>query len=299
MKKKLYALLGTFLMSFALWSPAISKEIVEIVVPTPPGGAIDMTARSIAKSLADNGIENIVVYHPGANGDIALGKVLEKPNSSILVASSANFVFSNIVTNRENIYTRDLKLIGPSVSNAMAFYAPLDSNLKTFKDLISHAKIHELPCATSNSHGEIELKRINQQYGTKFTPVPYKGTGQLIPAVLGGHVPCAYDQIAPYAQLQEKVLFLATSGSSQYQKNIPLINTVLASYQFTTWYAVGIPKSSKLLENKKFIETISGWNLNQQLTAPLVERSFVVTPADPDLNIRAEKDTAYYRQLLK
>lgn len=284
---------------FAAFTFSASAETINLVVPTPPGGAVDITARALSKALTNQGYDNVVVYHPGANGDIALGKALEKPNTSILVASSANFVFSHLVFDRENIHARDLQLFGPSVSNSMAFYAPISKDIKTLKDLVARAKQSELPCATSNSHGEIELKQINKQYGTRFTAVPYKGTGQLIPDLVGGHVQCAYDQIAPYSQLQEKVIFLGTSGNTVYKSSIPLIGSVLPGYHFVTWYAVGVPKSSALLDNAKLIEIVRNWSKDKELSAPLVERSFVVTPTDQDLNIRAVKESAHYRNLLK
>lgn len=298
MKKKLYALLGAFVLSLATWNPAWAKDVVEIVVPTPPGGAVDMTARSISKALSARGIDNIVSYHPGANGDIALAKTLEKPNT-MFVASSANFVFSHLVFDRENIHARDLVLFGPSVTNAMAFYAPLNKDIKTFRDLVSRAREADLPCATSNSHGEIELRNINKQYGTRFVPVPYKGTGQLIPDIVGGHVPCAYDQIAPYAQLQDKVLFLATSGDRAYKAGVPLIGSVLSGYQFVTWYAFGIPKNSALLQNQQVLEAARTWTQIKELIDPMIERSFVVAPTVADLNARAVRETAYYRNLGK
>lgn len=299
MNRKIHELFTAFVMSLAVWNFAWAEPIVELVVPTPPGGAVDMTARAISKALTTDGVENVVVYHPGANGDIALNKVLEKSNTSILIASSANFVFSHLVFDRENIHARDLQLIGPSLTNAMAFYAPLNKEIKTFKDLVARAREKELPCATSNSHGEIELNKINKQYNTHFVSVPYKGTGQLIPDVVGGHVPCAYDQIAPYTQLQDKLLFLATSGDRPYKPTIPTINTVLPGYQFVTWYAVGIPKNSTLLENKKFLAVVRNWTQQKELVDPLTERSFVLGISDLELNARAIKETTHYRNLLK
>lgn len=298
MKKKIYALMTAFMLGLSSFNYALAKDVIEINVPTPPGGAVDMTARALSKSLTESGIDNVVVYHPGANGDIALNKTLEKQNNTILVASSANFVFSHLVFDRENIHARDLQLVGPSVSNAMAFYSPGNKDIKTFRDLIARARQADMPCATSNSHGEIELKQINRQYGTRFVVVPYKGTGQLIPDLVGGHVMCAYDQIAPYTQLQDKVNFLATSSTKPFKTNVPTINTVLPGYQFVTWYAIGIPKNSNLLNDVKFLEATQ-WSKNKDLAAPMIERSFAVEPADTNLNIRAVKETAHYRSLIK
>lgn len=285
--------LGTANLSLA------AKEIIALIVPTPPGGAIDLTARAISKALTVKGVHNRVVYHPGANGDIALGKVLENRDRSILIASSANFVFSNLVFNRDNIYIKDLELIGPSLTNAMAFYAPLNKPIKSINDLVDQAKKTETPCATSNSHGELQLMEMNKRFGTKFVNVPYRGTGQLIPDLIGGHVGCAYDQIAPYTQLQDKIIILATSGEQSYKSEIPTINNTFANYTFTTWYAVGIPKNSPLLKNVEILNVLTTWNQDKDLVGPLVERSFVPTRADAKLNDRALKETQYHQTVSK
>lgn len=288
----------TQLIFAALFSTAVfASEPITIVVPTPPGGAVDITARSLSKALTTKGFSNAVVYHPGANGDIGLNVALEKQDNVIFVASSANFVFSNVLLNRENIHTAKTQLIGPSVTNPMVFIAPASSDVKTFKDLVELAKKKETVCGVSNSHGEIELKQINLNYGTKFVPVPYKGTGQMIPDIVGGHTPCGYDQIAAYTGLEGKVKFLASSKA--VRNDIPVISTVLPKYQFETWYAAAIPNNSNLLKNAELINVIKTWNQDPELARPLTEKSFIMVKAEADLNARAVKETEYYRDRLK
>lgn len=286
-----------FIFAIAFSATVFAGEPITIVVPTPPGGAIDMTARSLSKALMNKGHDNVVVYHPGANGDIALNIAVEKRDNVIFVASSANFVFSNVLLNRENVYTTKTQLIGPSVTNPMVFITPETGEVKTFRELIDSAKKKETVCGVSNSHGEIELKQINLSYGTKFVPVPYKGTGQMIPDIVGGHTPCGYDQIAAYTGLESKVKFLASS--KVVRSDIPAMSTVLPKYQFETWYATAIPNNSNLLKNAELINIVKTWNQDAELTKPLTEKSFIVVKTDVDLNARAVKETEYYRDQLK
>jgi tripartite-type tricarboxylate transporter receptor subunit TctC len=295
---KLFKFAVIFLI-LVIGQSSFAKDTIELVVPTPPGGAIDLTARALSKALNDKGINNIVIYHPGANGDIALAKVLENRESRILVASSANFVFSHLVFDRENIHVKDLELIGPSLTNDMAFYVPLNNSIKSFKDLIDRSKKSETPCATSNSHGELQLIEMNNKFGTKFVAVPYKGTGQLMPDLIGGHVDCAFDQIAPYTGVQDKIIILATSGIHPYKVEIPTINKFLPNYFFTNWFAVGIGKNSILLKNDQLIYVLKNWSQDKGLSGPLVEKSFVVASADAALNEKVLKETQHYKKIKK
>jgi len=96
MKEKLFAILTAVVMSFAMVDYSMATEPITLIIPTPPGGAIDSTARAISKSLTARGINNVVSYQPGAAGEIAFDNVLKKRDNVILVASSANFVFLDV-----------------------------------------------------------------------------------------------------------------------------------------------------------------------------------------------------------
>lgn len=294
MKNKFYALLGAFILSFATWSPVYAKPVIEIVTPLVPGGAVDLTARAISKVLTDSGYENIVTYHPGGNGDIALNYVTQKKDNVIVVASSATFVFSNVVANRGNIWAQQNTLIGPSLTNAMVF---LTSNKSmTLQDLIAQARRETVQCGVSNAHGNIELLNINKRYGTQFEPVTYKGTGQLIPDVVGGHITCAYDQIAPYTGLREKIKFLAASRA---WADVAGIDTVLPGYRYETWYAMAIPNASNLLKNADLLKLLAEWTQKSDTVQALVDKSFVLTRPDKNLNQRAQQESDFYLAVIK
>jgi tripartite-type tricarboxylate transporter receptor subunit TctC len=298
MKKKLSALFTAFVLSLGTINYAWSSTAIELVVPTPPGGAIDNTARAISKSLLAKGVNNVVVYQPGAGGEIAIGNVLKKRDNVIFVASSANFVFLDVATNQKIRVAENLQLFGPSVTNAMGFVVAPSTQFKTFKDMVDYAKKQELPCGVSNSHGEIVLQRINREYGTKFNPVMYKGTGQMQPNVIGGQLICAYDQTAPYSQLGDKVRWLATSAKTPVINNVPVISSVLPNFSFETWYAVGVPNGSNLLNNTAVLDVLQYWQSDRDSVQALVKQGFVVSPTVVNLNSRAQRETDTYIKLL-
>ena len=298
MKKKLSALFTAFILSLSLANFAWAADVIELVVPTPPGGAIDNTARAISKSLLSRGINNVVIYQPGAAGEIAIGSVLKKRDNAILVASSANFVFLDVATNQKVQVAKNLQLFGPSVTNAMGIVVAPNTQFKSFKDMIDYAKRQELPCGVSNSHGEIVLQRINREYRTKFTPVMYKGTGQMLPNVIGGQLICAYDQTAPYTGQGDKVRWLATSANEPVRDGVPAMSTVLPNFSFETWYAVGVPNGSNLLNNTAVLDVLQYWQTDRDSVQALVKQGFVVSPTVVNLNSRALRETDTYIKLL-
>jgi len=298
MKKKLSALFTAFVLSLSTANYAWSSTPIELVVPTPPGGAVDTTARAISKSLQAKGVNNVVIYQPGAAGEIAIGSVLKKRDNVIFVASSANFVFLDVATNQKVRVAENLQLFGPSVTNAMGFVVAPTTQFKTFKDMVDYAKKQELPCGVSNSHGEIVLQRINREYGTKFNPVMYKGTGQMQPNVIGGQLICAYDQTAPYKQLGNKVRWLATSAKTSVMNDVPVMSSILPNFSFETWYAAGVPNGSNLLNNTVVLDVLQYWQTDRDSVQALVNQGFVVSPTVVNLNSRAQRETDAYIKLL-
>jgi tripartite-type tricarboxylate transporter receptor subunit TctC len=299
MKEKLYAFVTAFIMSFAMIDYSMAAKQIEIIVPTPAGGAIDTTARAISKVLTTKGIDNVVGYYPGAAGEIAFNRVVKEKNNVIFIASSANFVFFDVANKRDKQIVDQVQIFGPSVVNSMMFVVGSNTQFKSFKELIQHAKKHDLPCGVSNSHGEINLLSINKQYGTKFTPVLYKGTGQMMPNVIGGQLSCAFDQTAPYSNVGDKVVWLATSGPKVLKPGVPTISSELPKFKFETWYAAAIPNESNLLENSDVIETLKFWTADRDAVKPLLDTGFEISPTTIDLTRRAANETDSYRVLLK
>lgn len=282
-------------IALALSFAAHSAQTIEIVVPISPGGAIDMTARAMSQALTDSGFTNIVTYHPGANGDIALKYVREKKDNVILAGSSATFIFSHVINNRDNIHVQEMQLFGPTVTNAMGFVVGTNSRFKNIRDMITEAKQQDLPCAVSNSHGEIEIRRINHLYGTKFVAIPYAGSSKALPDIIGGHVPCGYDQTAAYVSAGDKIRWLATS--QEVWPDTPALSTVLPKFQFETWYAAAIPNDSNLLTNRSLINIISNWSANPNISESLIGRGFQRSPPKSRLNKDAQNETQMYKDL--
>ena len=298
MKKKLIAIFTAFVLSLSLANYAWSTEPIELIVPTPPGGAIDTTARAISKAMTSQEINNVVVYQPGAAGEIAIANVLKKQNNVIFVASSANFVFLDVSTNQKVQVTNNMQLFGPSVLNAMGFVVAPGNQFKTFKELITVAKTEEVPCGVSNTHGEILLNRMNKEYGTKFTPVMYKGTGQMLPNVIGGQLKCAYDQTAPYSSQGDKVRWLATSADKPIKSGVPTISSVLPGFKFETWYAAAVPNNSNLLKNSAVIDILRFWQNDRDAVQTLLNQGFTISPTQINLSKIAANETESYLKLL-
>ena len=290
MKKLLLALL--FSASTALANP------INIVISVTPGGAIDLTGRTLSKILSDNGIDNIVTYKPGADGDIAYNYTMAEKDNVILVGAAANFVFSHVAQKRDNFHSTTMTIIAPVAKTPMAFLTG-PRGFATFKDMIASAKTTPLPCGVSNAHGTVELTRINRVYGTKFEPVPYKGSGPVAQDLGGDNLRCAYDSVGTHIPRHEARQLKILAVTHKTKIEAPLASTVLPGYNFENWYGFAIPNNSNLLTNQRLLDIAQNFGNYTEQVKPMLDQGFIMEKPLKNINEINYLQTRNYRKLVQ
>ena len=271
------------LLAFLLTASTAFANPVNIVVSVTPGGAIDLTGRTLSRILSDNGIDNIVTYKPGADGDIAYNYVMAEQNNVILAGAAANFVFSHVAQTRMNFHSTTMTMIAPVAKTPMAFITG-PKGYATFKDMIASAKTTPLPCGVSNAHGTVELARINKTYGTKFEPVPYKGSGPVAQDLGGDNLRCAYDSVASHIPRHEAGLLRILAVTHRTKITAPLASTVLPGYAFENWYGFAIPNGSNLLADHRLMTIVQNFSQYTEQVKPMVDQGFIMEKPLKNIN---------------
>lgn len=277
-------------------STLCSATPINIVISVTPGGAIDLTGRTLSKILSDNNIENIVTYKPGADGDIAYNYAMTEKDNVILVGAAANFVFSHVVQKRDNFHSTTMNIIAPVAKTPMAFITG-PHGFTSFKEMIALAKTTPLPCGVSNAHGTAELGRINRLYGTKFEPVPYKGSGPVAQDLGGDNLKCAYDSVGTHIARHEARQLRILSVTHPIRIQVPLVSTVLPKYTFENWYGFAVPNHSNLLNNNKVMSIMQDFGTYKEQVKPMVDQGFIMEKPQKDINQTNFMQTRYYRGL--
>ena len=227
---------------------------VRFVVPFAPGGSTDTLARAIGQKLSDYLGEQVVVDNrPGANGDIGMQ----------LVARAAPDGYTVVLGYIANLG------IGPSLYEKMPYdpvrdFAPIThvagaSNIlvvhpsvpaKDFKGFIAYAKANpgqvNFASAGVASVGHLTGELINNLAGINMVHVPYKGSGQAITDLVGGHVKVMISGMAstlPHVRTG-KLRGLATTGAKRTPAT-PDIPTIAESgfpgFEASSWFGVLAP----------------------------------------------------------
>jgi len=187
----------------ALAQAAYPARAIKIIVPAPPGGAIDMIARVVGDKLAVSmGQPVIVDNRPGASNNLgtdALAKSAPDGYTISIVGGSHNtnkFLFKNLGWDPEKsfepiVYTHEVPLV-------FAMYPQLPA--KTLPELVAWMKAHpdEAKVATSGrgSAQEMAAEMFRMASGAPMLLVPYKGSSAAHPDLLAGRTALFIDTVS-------------------------------------------------------------------------------------------------------
>jgi tripartite-type tricarboxylate transporter receptor subunit TctC len=276
-----------------------SAAPVNIVLPVPPGGAFHKLGLSLSEYLSENGVENIVTYHPGANGEIGLAETLRLKDNVIFGVAWAFAALNPVVNEKPATYNETLEFVAaPLVSVPLGFVSS-NKNFKTLPELVSYAKTNPVPCGIIAAYGFLELTEINAKYGTQFEPIYYKGNSQIRTDLVEGSLKCAYDSLGSHVPLHEaKRIIILSTAKAMKDLNVPLTSTVFKEVgRSSNWYGFGIPKNSNLLKDERFMTLVKAFSKSKKLEELSNSPGYTTETPDPNINKIMEKQTAYYRQI--
>ena len=233
-------------------TPFPSKPI-RIIAPFPPGGAVDIVARTLAQHLSTAlGQPVLVENKPGANGTIGSALVAKaEPDGHTLLLSSVGAI--TIIPHVRDVGYDPLKGLMPvtqAVRLSLMWLARPGLEAQTMADLIKLDKAGiKLSAGTSGngSPNHIAIEQFNLMAGTRIIAVPYRGESPALTDLMGGQIDLAVTTlVASAAPLKAgSIKLLATSGSKA-PPTIPQLPTVaestgLIEYSVEAWQGVFVP----------------------------------------------------------
>jgi tripartite-type tricarboxylate transporter receptor subunit TctC len=246
------ALAACAIAAGAAYAQSYPTKPVRIINPFSPGGSLDLVARTLAKSMsAELGQQVLVENRPGAGGTIGVQMVAKSPPDgyTLLAIQSSITVNPTLQPNIGYDPVRDLEPISKIASYMFFLVAHPSLPARSVKELIALARKNpgEVNYASvgmgSGTHLAAEL--FNHMAGVKMTHVPYKGTGQVMPDLLGGHIALHFGSttVVPHVQAG-KLVPLAVTGEKR-SPVLPKVPTVaesgLKGYEVTAWNAMFAP----------------------------------------------------------
>lgn len=264
-------------------SQGYPNRSIRLIVPNAAGGPADRVARLIAQRLAERiGQQVVVDNRPGAGGVIGTEFVAKAPpDGYTLMWISVNHAINpSVYLKLPYDALKDFAPITHATSGPLllAVHPSVPANdLKSLLNL-ARAKPGELTSASagSGSIAHLTLELLNYMGGTKIVHIPYKGAGQALTDLLGGHVSMYFGNVLgllPHVRSGKlKGLVVSTQSRSTAAPNIPTAAEAgVPGYEASSWFGVmapaGTPKEIISRVNAEFVGQLRTPDMHEKLAA--------------------------------
>lgn len=284
---------------------------ITLIVPFPPGGVTDTSARVIEPGLSKELGQPVVIENKGGSGG-NIGTQLvarsEPDGHTLLLVPNATVAMNPYTFKNYPIDpSKELAGIGMVGETYIGLVVPASSPFNSIQDVIAAAKAKPNEYTFGHigvgSAHNIAGSLLNKKAGIQITPVPFQGAGPALQSVLGGHVTMSYGTIAavtPYIEAKQmKLLALVEPARISKMPNLTTINEIVPGVEVTSWVAIFAAAATP----RPVVERLNA-ALNKVLADPEIQSKLdrigvVPTPiAAENLDKRLRDDLKFWKQTI-
>jgi tripartite-type tricarboxylate transporter receptor subunit TctC len=235
---------------------AYPNKAIRIVVPFPPGGGADMTARPIAQKLSERWGQPVIIDHRGGASGMIGADILAKapPDGYTLMVGSSGEAALNVAIFPKMPYdpVRDFAPITLATLTPIALVVHPSVPIKSVKEFIVIARTKP-GSMTFGSAGAGSIHHFAGEWLKMLTKidivhVPYKGMGPAIVDLLGGQIPSGFATLLPALQHVKigklRALAVTTQKRVPQLPDVPALAETLPGFDVTQWNAVWAPAAT-------------------------------------------------------
>ena len=308
----LFACMPLFIAAPALAQPAFPSKPITLSVGFAPGGGTDITARLLAKKLAEQLGQPVNVENkPGAGGNLAAELATRGPTDGhfIHLTSIGPLSVAPHITRKLGYDPRrDFAPLSMAVAFPNVLVVGAAQPHRTLDDYVKFArtKVGAIAYGTSGigSTGHLAGALFESVAKVDLTHVPYKGGGPAMTDLLGNQIPSVFAS-APSAVPQikaGKIRALAVTGArrSDTLPDVPTIGESFPGYEVSNWYAFVAPAgmARELVDrwNREIMAALSDAKTREQVR----EHGMDAVPSSPrELGEKIAREYALWERVVK
>jgi tripartite-type tricarboxylate transporter receptor subunit TctC len=311
-RKLLIALVIAGGLAGGVQAQTFPSKPLRIIVPFPPGGAADLTARVLGENMAKGFGQSIMIENrPGAGAVIGYEAGAKAPGDGYTML----VVFPSFVINafaRSGLQyqpLRDFKAVGQTISVPMAISVHPSLPVKSLKDLIALARArpgelgYGTPGAGTTHHFVGEMLAVAAN--VKFNHVPYSGGGPSITAAAGGHVPVLIgnvSEIAPFAKIGKvRPVVVTTAERTEALPDVPSYSEAgFPQLAITNWAGFMVPVATPPAVIARLNTELVAALRNAQVQERLKALGMITTPGAPEqFEVLLKTESARYAKAVQ
>lgn len=234
------------------------NKAIRMVVPYPPGGPTDLTARVVAAEMSKILGQSIIVDNkPGASGMIGAEVVAraEPDGYTFLANASLHVINPHLYPEMRFDALKDFVPITQLAGVPLVLVVPNSLPVYSVKDLVEYGKKNpgKLNFASSGNASAQHLagESFKVAAGIEMQHIPYKGSSPALADLVGGQVQLMFDSMPsamPFIKAGKlRAIAVTTLKRAQALPELPTISeSGYAGFDIATWYGYWAPKGTPM-----------------------------------------------------
>ena len=267
---------------------AYPNKSIRMVVPYPPGGPTDLTARVVAAEMSKTLGQSIIVDNkPGASGMIGAEVVAraEPDGYTFLANASLHVINPHLYPDMRFDALKDFVPITQLAAVPLVLVVPNSLPVQSIKDLVEYGKKNpgKLNFASSGSASAQHLagESFKVAAGIEMQHIPYKGSSPALADLVGGQVQLMFDSMPsamPFIKAGKlRAIAVTTLKRAQALPELPTIaESGYPGFDVATWYGFWAPKGTPAAIVKQLSQAAS-----QALKLQSVQEQYAGMGAEP------------------
>jgi len=249
----------------------------------PAGGESDISGRhqqAVLKKRCPQ-IDTVIQYKPGAGGGLMWAQMNALPGDGLnIIGINLPHIFLQPLEGQVQYKTEDVTPVYWFHYTPDAIIVLSSTPIKTYQDLVQAAKSYgdKLSFGGSglNSANHAASARFNMLTGAKTTYVPFKGTGDMTTAVLGGHVSGAMSYTAFAINNKTRVRALAVAMDKRHPllPDTPTFKELGIDWVDGAYRGIGVPRSTPPEVRKRVSDLWHALNTDPEMKALAEKNGF-------------------------
>ncbi|MCC6888240.1 MAG: tripartite tricarboxylate transporter substrate binding protein [Hyphomicrobiales bacterium] len=286
-------------------------RVIRWIVPYPPGGATDITARIVASFMSEDlGQQVIIENRPGAGNNLGTEAVINAaPDGyTLLLVNPANAINATLYRKLPFNFLRDTVQVAGiiRVPNVMEVHPSVPA--KTVAEFIAHAKANpgKINWATSGNGTSVHLsgELFKMMTGVELLHVPYRGSAPALTDLLAGQVHVMFDNMPPSLPHIKagklRALGVTTAQRSPALPEVPTVAETVPGYEASAFFGVAVPKGTPAATVERLNRSVNAALKNPKIAVRLAEIGGVQIAGTPaDFTKLVEGETAKWEKVIK